>query len=233
MIRKTLAAIAFTALTSSSAFALTIDAFDFSQTVTDPPGGSASTGTVFDAASILGGERFVSVQTLTGVTSAMISINDGSNGLMTLSNSANTSSSFLLYDGVGAAGLGGVDATEAGAQNAFDLRIVLNDFAATIAITVGSASGESVLSQSTGGGIPPASNIPLIFEYSNFITTLGSGATFTALDFIRIDISAPFQATDLQLDFFGTTNTEIPEPGSLALVGLGLAGIGLARRRRR
>ena len=51
------------------------------------------------------------------------------------------------------------------------------------------------------------------------------------LDMINIELSTKTPVSDLHLDFFGTT-TEIAEPGVLAILGLGLARIGLAWRRR-
>jgi hypothetical protein len=51
------------------------------------------------------------------------------------------------------------------------------------------------------------------------------------LDMINIELSTTTPVSDLHLDFFGTT-TEIAEPGVLAILGLGLASLGLAWRRR-
>ena len=61
---------------------------------------------------------------------------------------------------------------------------------------------------------------------------MGGPVDFTMIDMINIELSTTTPVSDLQLDFFGTT-TEIAEPGVLAILGLGLAGLGLARRRRR
>jgi hypothetical protein len=69
---------------------------------------------------------------------------------------------------------------------------------------------------------------PLFFEYTSFV---GSPVDFTMLDMINIELSTTTPVSDLHLDFFGTT-TEIAEPGVLAILGLGLASLGLAWRRR-
>ena len=49
---------------------------------------------------------------------------------------------------------------------------------------------------------------------------------------INIQLTTTTTVSDLQLDFFGTTS-EIPEPAVLAILGLGLTGLGFARRFRR
>ena len=60
---------------------------------------------------------------------------------------------------------------------------------------------------------------------------MGGPVDFTMLDTINIELSTTTPVSYLQLDFFGTT-TEIAEPGVLAILGLGLAGLGLEWRRR-
>ncbi len=197
----------------------------------DSAGGGATSGTVSDAANILGTDRIVTVLQTGGTTDAALSFNDGSNSLMTLSNADSTSASTILYGGAGGTGgLGGIDFTVGGSQNAFDIRVIQSDFPTAVTITVGSAGGSSVLTQASP--ILVTSSTPFAFEFSSFAVASGTGALFTALDFVQIDIVTSVNQTDLQLDFFGTTNTEIPAPGALALFGLGLAALGFARRRR-
>jgi hypothetical protein len=83
----------------------------------------------------------------------------------------------------------------------------------------------SLMVSSVGLGV----NVPLLFEYTSFI---GGPVDFTMIDSIIIGLVTTNNQADLQLDFFGTT-TEVAEPGVLAVLGLGLAGLGLVRRRRR
>jgi len=71
-------------------------------------------------------------------------------------------------------------------------------------------------------------SIPHLFEYSAFT----GAADFTLADSVQIGIVTTNTQAYLQLDFFGTTDTTIPEPGVLAILGLSLMGLGFARRRR-
>lgn len=231
MFKKTLTAIAFTALTIGSAQAITIDDFSVTQLLQDP-GGPPSSGMVAGGLlSIIGGEREASIVRNTGADPATLAFNSGATGTMSIANgTGGTSMSTVLWDGAGAAGLGGVDLTDAGAQDAFDLRVIANDFAAQVTITVtDSFANVSTLTQASPGGIPGPASIPFLFEYGSFIGT----ANFLDINSISLSVNANLNATDIELDFFGTTTTEMPEPTALAVIGLGLAGLGFMRRRRR
>ena len=103
--------------------------------------------------------------------------------------------------------------------------IVSGDFSTNVTLTVKSASGTSTLIPPTPG---LATNVPFIFEYSAFT----GAADFTLADSVQIGIVTTNTQAYLQLDFFGTTDTTIPEPGVLAILGLSLMGLGFARRRR-
>ena len=227
MFNITLSAIAFSALMLGSAQALTIDTFNTNQSVIDGAAVGATSSTVSDGANILGTDRTVSIEQLgPGATPSELNINTGTAGILTLGNTDANSVSNITYDGVGGAGLGGVDVTEGGTDDRFTLFVVFGDFPTDIELTVSDGSNTASLQVSTPAF---AVGAPLFFEYTSFV---GGPVDFTMIDMINIELSTTTPVSDLQLDFFGTT-TEIAEPGVLAILGLGLAGLGLARRRRR
>ena len=69
--------------------------------------------------------------------------------------------------------------------------------------------------------------------FASFSTISGTGADFTNVGAIELEIQGKFPATDLQLDFIKSGTTVIPEPSTVVLTGLGLLAFVLYRRRRR
>jgi hypothetical protein len=227
MFKTTLSVIAFSALMLGSAQALTIDTFNTNQSVVDGIGGGASSSVASDATNILGTDRTVSIEQLgPGNTPSEININTGTAGILTLGNTDAFSVSNITYNGIAGAGLGGVDVTEGGNDDRFTLFVVFGDFPTDIELTVSDGANTASLQLSS-----PAFAIgtPLFFEYASFI---GGPVDFTTIDMINIQLTTTTTVSDLQLDFFGTTS-EIPEPAVLAILGLGLTGLGFAQRFRR
>jgi len=228
VLKKLFSVLALTTLSVGSAQALTIDTFSTNQVVYDGIGGGATSSTVSDALNILGTERTISVEQLgPGATPSSVSINVGTSGLLTLGNTDAFSVSKIVYNGIGGSGLGGVDVTEGGTLDTFSLFVVLGDFPTDIALTVSDGTNTASLMQTT-----PflAINVPLLFEYSSFA---GDPVDFTMIEYIIIDLITTHPMADLQLaiiDFVGTTS--VPEPGVLAVLGFGLIGLGLVRRKR-
>lgn len=108
--------------------------------------------------------------------------------------------------------------------------------------TIDNASGRSVFSMESATGIAPGAAGPLtLVEVSFKALAEGSAAIsllpspFTSLGF---NLQAPadiplFSISDARVDVRITTPTKVPEPASLALVGIAVAVAGFGATRRR
>jgi len=215
---------------ASPSYALIIDQFNGTQSVTansTTPSSSSSDGTAI----ILGGERDVTVNWISGGLGATVNVVGGH--IAYSADAGVIGSMSVSWDGidgspaVNAAGFAATDLTEGGVNTAFGIDVISADLGGGTLTITACATIASCFSVAT----PLPAGLGFGFDV-DFAAFVGAPAGFfTAITHIQLDLTHAVAAYDAEFDLF-LTRGEVPEPATLALFGLGLAGLGLARRRK-
>lgn len=222
------------AWTPLAAQALIID--DFSQDQTVFRFGSPGTTTNEQAGGgIVGGERDVELELVSGSGVTFVA----SSGVGSYGQSgSSTARGLFTWDGsdgsplLDATGLGGVDFTEAGMHDAIGIRMVSNDFAADVTLTVYTdAANFSSVTLTSPGNIPPDPAFTWMAEFGTFAPGGGAGADFSNVGAFSILVDGgPVPSLDFEFDFI--TTLAAPEPSTLLLATSGLVFLAMLGRRR-
>lgn len=233
LLRLSLTAAALFAVAQSPASAFLIDDFSGTQTVVQSGLGANSSDVAVVGA--VGGSRYMEATVTAGNGDLELGSNVPTAGAFSHSQDVGvTGSSLLRWDGVANSaldfGLGGVDLTDGGSSTGIALRLISTDFPVNISLTVWEDAGN----YSTAMVLAPAlsSNIDFFIDFASF-TAIGLGADFASAEAIELSINdmTGYADADVRIDFIEST-TDVAEPATLALFGLGLIGLGVAQRRR-
>jgi hypothetical protein len=206
---------------ASANASIVIDNFDTGVTNISIASGTSSQTANGNPGDIIGGDRDVELEVLssTGLT-ASVNANPPA-GVFAWSNAAQVqSTATLTWDDAG--GLGGIDLTDGGASDAILIELITIDLNAALNFSATDTNGGS--SSRVLTGLAPGE---LTFGFDSFVGT----ADFTSVDSISLTLTGPTEV-DAVIDLVATSTTvNVPEPSTIAALGIGLAGIGFARKR--
>jgi uncharacterized repeat protein (TIGR01451 family) len=202
----------------AGAQSLAIDTYTTDQgplTLTFPPAGSTA-GSSASGAGVLGGERDLLISLNAGVIAGnSLNANINSGSFSHSQDSTIAGSSLVQWDGADGSstlnptGLGGLDLTVGGAQNALQLSVQFDDLPFDVVMTIYTDAGNaSTATFSPAGQI--FAPISFVIPYSDFTSALGAGADFTNVGAITMSIGSNITAPDVVIDLLETTATVAP-----------------------